>query len=116
MYICSGASHHKNYINTGNFAMYKLYVVEVCPLPTNSQTKSSLSLVLKPPFQNGTSNSGKCAFNYQPKDYRRRGGENVCLIYLVLCASSSHHPFTESIERTLHLPSSQAGIGQRSVP
>lgn len=40
------------------------------------------------------------------KNYRRReGGENVCLIYLVLCVSSSHHPVTEAIEKTLRLPS-----------
>lgn len=54
----------------------------------SSKTKSSLSLILKPPPK-GSSNPGKCAFNYQPKDYKRRG-RNVCLIYLVHCASSPH--------------------------
>lgn len=38
----------------------------------SSKTKSSLSPILKPPPK-GSSHPGKCAFNYQPKDYKRRG-------------------------------------------
>lgn len=82
------------------------------PPTYNSKTKNSLSLILKPPPK-GTSNPGKCAFNYQPKDYRRRGGKNVCLIYLVHCVSSSriHSPNPSR----KHFPS-QAGIAKGLYP
>lgn len=77
------------------------------PATYKSQTKSSSE---KHPLSKGTSSPGQCAFNYHPKT-RGGEGENVCLMYLVLCASSPHHPFTEFIQTTLYLPF-QAGTSK----
>lgn len=64
-------------------------------ITSKSKTKSSLSLLLNPP-----SNPGKCAFNYQPKDDKRRERErNAGLIY-----KSASHPFTGSVEENTSSP------------
>lgn len=71
-----------------------------------SKTKSSLSVPLKPPPK-GTSNPGKCVFNYQPQDYSRRGGGCLPDLFSALCKFFSDQ-FIEAIKKT-PLPS-QAGI------
>lgn len=87
------------------------------PNTYGSKTKSSLSVPLNPPpSQYGTSSPGKCVFNYQPQDSSRRGwrwgGGDVCLIYLVHCASFSH---IHSLKRQENTSPISGGYSQRSA-
>ena len=85
------------------------------PTTYNSKTKSSLSLILNPRLPAAPAILGNVLSITSLKTTGGEGEKNVCLIYLVLCASSSHHPFTESIEKTLHLPS-QATVAKGLYP